>query len=197
MTASGISSKVYDYQSYRELINRLRAEGKATGNIESEDFLRYTDLNNSRMDKWDKRYELSEELKASLDNLDHPEEWVVLSEGWCGDAAHSIPVLAKMAEYSNKINLRILLRDENLELMDQYLTNGGRSIPKLIRYNPATGDELGTWGPRPEAAQQLFIDGKAAGRAKSEITVELQKWYARDRGASIDAEFVEILRTSI
>lgn len=197
MTASGISSKVYDYQSYRELINRLRAEGKATGNIESEDFLRYTDLNNSRMDKWDKRYELSEEFKASLDNLDHPEEWVVLSEGWCGDAAHSIPVLAKMAEYSNKINLRILLRDENLELMDQYLTNGGRSIPKLIRYNPATGDELGTWGPRPEAAQQLFIDGKAAGRAKSEITVELQKWYARDRGASIDAEFVEILRTSI
>lgn len=197
MTASGISSKVYDYQSYRELINRLRAEGKATGNIESEDFLRYTDLNNSRMDKWDKRYELSEELKASLDNLYHPEEWVVLSEGWCGDAAHSIPVLAKMAEYSNKINLRILLRDENLELMDQYLTNGGRSIPKLIRYNPATGDELGTWGPRPEAAQQLFTDGKAAGRAKSEITVELQKWYARDRGASIDAEFVEILRTSI
>ena len=194
MTATETASKVYDYAGYREMIHRLREEGKATGGSTSEDYLKYTDLNNSRMDKWDKRFELSDEIKETLDNLSHPEDWLVLSEGWCGDAAHALPVMAKMAEYSEKINLKILLRDENLELMDQHLTNGGRSIPKLIRYSLETGNELGEWGPRPAAAQQIHLDGKAEGRPKSEITIDLQKWYARDRGESIAKELVEMLR---
>lgn len=194
MTATETASKVYDYAGYREMIHRLREEGKATGGSTSKDFLKYTDLNNSRMDKWDKRFELSDEIKETLDNLSHPEDWVVLSEGWCGDAAHALPVMAKMAEYSDKINLKILLRDENLELMDQHLTHGGRSIPKLIRYSLESGNELGEWGPRPAAAQQIHLDGKAEGRPKSEITIDLQKWYARDRGESIAKELVEMLR---
>lgn len=194
MTATETASKVYDYASYREMIHRLREEGKATGGSTSEDFLKYTDLNNARMDKWDKRFELNDELKAVLDQLEHSEDWVVLSEGWCGDAAHALPVIAKIADYSDKINLKILLRDENLELMDQHLTNGGRSIPKLIRYSLETGNELGEWGPRPQPAQKIHLEGKTAGRPKSEITVVLQKWYARDRGETIANELMQMLQ---
>jgi len=193
MTATETASKVYDYQAYRELINDLRAKGLATGGSSSEDFLNYTDLNNARMDKWDKRYELSDELKAALDQLEHQEDWVVLSEGWCGDAAHALPFMAKAAQYSDKVRLKILLRDENLDLMDQYLTNGGRAIPKLIRFNVENGDEMGTWGPRPKPAQQIHLDGKAEGRPKAEVTIDLQKWYARDRGATIDKELTELI----
>lgn len=167
----------------------------ATGGNSTEAYLHYTDLNNARMDKWDKRYELSESLKMSLVNLKEEEEWVLISEGWCGDAAHSVPVIAKMAEFSDKVHLSILLRDENLELMDQFLTNGGRSIPKLIRYS-SEGEVLGTWGPRPSAAQEIMLNGKAEGKEKADINVELQKWYSRDRGASIDQEFVEIFKKS-
>lgn len=189
---TSVKAKSYTYQEYRELINKLRDEGYATGGFDSEDFLRYTDLNVARMDKWDKRYDLSDELSEAIANLDSKEKWVVLTEGWCGDAAHSLPVMAKIAEASPSIDLEIRLRDENLELMDQHLTNGGRSIPKLIRYNEE-GEIIGTWGPRPEAAQEIFLEGKAADRPKSEITVDLQKWYARDRGLSTDQEFKELL----
>lgn len=188
-----METKSYNYQEYRALIDEERAQGKATGGNTSDDYLRYTDLNTNRMDKWDKRYELSEELKRSLDQLQQQEHWLLLTEGWCGDAAHSVPVIAKMADYSSKIKLDLLLRDENLELMDQHLTNGGRSIPKLVRYSEE-GKVLGEWGPRPAAAQQIMLDGKAQGLEKADINVELQKWYARDRGASIDQEFQDLLK---
>lgn len=188
-----METKSYNYQEYRALIDEERAQGKATGGNTSDDYLRYTDLNTNRMDKWDKRYELSEELKKSLDQLEQQEHWLLLTEGWCGDAAHSVPVIAKMADYSSKIKLDLLLRDENLELMDKHLTNGGRSIPKLIRYSE-DGKVLGEWGPRPAAAQQIMLDGKAQGLEKADINVELQKWYARDRGASIDQEFQDLLK---
>lgn len=188
-----METKSYNYQEYRALIDEERAQGKATGGNTSDDYLRYTDLNTNRMDKWDKRYELSEELKKRLDKLEQQEHWLLLTEGWCGDAAHSVPVIAKMADYSSKIKLDLLLRDENLELMDQHLTNGGRSIPKLVRYSE-DGKVLGEWGPRPAAAQQIMLDGKAQGLEKADINVELQKWYARDRGASIDQEFQDLLK---
>lgn len=193
MSDTAIERKSYTYPEYRDLIKQLRYQGQATGGSESDDFLRYTDLNMARMDKWDKRYEFSDELKSALDNMNRKEKWVVLSEGWCGDAAHSVPVLAKIAEYSPNIELSILLRDENLDLMDQHLTIGGRSIPKLIRYSE-TGEVLGEWGPRPKAAQQIHLDGKAEGRAKADVTIDLQKWYARDRGESLSKEIADFLK---
>src|SRR5690606_26509598 len=123
---------------YRELIDKLRSQNKTTGEDHSEDMLNYTDLNISRMNKWDKRFELSADVLALLKNTNRKEAWVVLTEAWCGDAAHAIPVMAKMAAASPNIDLHLVLRDENLDLMDQYLTNGGRSIPKLIRVDAET-----------------------------------------------------------
>lgn len=183
-------AKAYSYAQYRSLINDLRANGMATGGNCTEAFLNYTDLNNRRMDKWDKRLTIPAEIEAGFSRLDHQENWVLISEGWCGDAAHSVPVMAQLAELSNHINLEIVLRDENLDLMDAYLTNGGRSIPKLIRFDQ-DGKELGTWGPRPQEAQDLMLSMKNKGIEKAEINVELQKWYARDKGQSILRELAE------
>jgi hypothetical protein len=194
MTVLKTENKTHSYTEYRAFIDAMREKGMATGGNSSEDYLRYTDLNNNRMDKWDKRYELSPELKSVLDNLEQEEEWLVLSEGWCGDAAHALPIMAKVAAYADKIRLKVLFRDENLEIMDQYLTNGGRSIPKLIRFN-TDGDLLGTWGPRPLAARQIMEAGKAAGQEKAEINIDLQKWYARDRGLSTSQELAEMLKS--
>lgn len=194
MLDTNVKATKYTYSEYRKLIADMREQGQATGGNSTEAYLHYTDLNTGRMDKWDKRYEVSEAFKAKLDEMDHREKWVVLTEGWCGDAAHSVPVMAKIAAYSAQIELELVLRDENLDLMDQHLTNGGRSIPKLIRYNAETGEELGEWGPRPAAAQAIFTEGKAAGLEKHDINVQLQKWYARDRGATIEQELHEMLK---
>jgi hypothetical protein len=92
--------------------------------------------------------------------------------------------------------VKLILRDENLEIMDAYLTNGGRSIPKLIAFNSETQEELFTWGPRPQNAQELFMDFKTNpnGRTYADFSIEMQKWYAKDRTKSLQDEFVELLR---
>jgi hypothetical protein len=185
--------KSYSYVEYRKLIADLRIEGKATGDNHTDAFLNYTDLNVARMDKWDKRFSMTEEQQEKVALLKTKQTWLLISEGWCGDAAHVVPVLSKIAAASNgMIDLHVVLRDENLALMDDYLTNGGRSIPKLVKLNSKL-EELDTWGPRPHDAQQIMLDGKAAGREKSEIIIDLQKWYARDRGAQIADELIASL----
>jgi hypothetical protein len=182
------------YQEYRELIDRLRAEDKTTGTNHSEAFLYYTDLNINRMIKWDKRYQVSDDLRQALANLEHEEHWLLITEAWCGDAAHSVPMIAKMAASApGKIELHLVLRDEHLPLMDRHLTNGGRSIPKLVRINAETGEIVGEWGPRPAPAQALMLDLKNDGASKEEINLALQKWYAKDRGRSIDQEMLKQL----
>lgn len=182
-----------NYSEYRELIDRLRKQEKTTGDDHSEAMLNYTDLNIARMNKWDKRFELSADVENLLKNMKRKETWIVLTEAWCGDAAHAVPVISKMAGVNSNIDLHLVLRDDNMELMDKYLTNGGRSIPKLIRIDASAGEELSTWGPRPQEAQDLFQRMKGEGFEKAEINKDLQLWYARNRGKAIEQELAQML----
>jgi len=180
------------YSAYRQRIDDLLAQGKTTGPNQSESYTKYTELNVRRMRRVDKTTKLQPELIVQLEKVNQPWIWVLLTEGWCGDAAQSVPVLAQMAEISPNIQLKLLLRDEHPEVMGAYLTNGGRSIPKLICLNEEL-ETLGTWGPRPEAAQQLFNEFKERYGEKfrdhySEWSEQLQLWYARDRTQAIQQE---------
>jgi len=76
--------------------------------------------------------------------------------------------------------------------MDQYLTNGKRAIPVLVAFD-LDGNELFRWGPRPEAAAELFRECKEAGQAKETILEELHRWYAKDRGCTIEEELKSLL----
>ena len=118
---------------------------------------------------------------------------MVLSEGWCGDAAQIVPVIHKMAEVTDKVELRIALRDDNDTLMQHFLTNGGKAIPKLIVLDAETLEILTDWGPRPHGAKQLILDYKAThGVVDEPAKIELQKWYLHDKGISIQNEIVEM-----
>jgi thioredoxin-like negative regulator of GroEL len=133
-------------------------------------------------------------LQEKLDQLSEPLHWLVLSEGWCGDAAQNLPALEKIAEHSHgKIHLRVLLRDENTELMDQWLTNGGRSIPKLIQLNAAV-EVTGSWGPRPAEAQAMVLAAKAAGEDHHVYAERVHKWYAHNNSADLQGEILELLK---
>ena len=119
---------------------------------------------------------------------------LVISEGWCGDAAQILPVIHKMAETTDKLNLQIVLRDDNPELMDAYLTNGSRSIPKLILLDKETLEPINNWGPRPAEAAKLIADFKEKhGVINEEAKTELQKWYLHDKGLSTMQEIVGLL----
>lgn len=185
----------YTYPEYRKLLVDLMAANKTTGPNQNADLLEYSKLNLQRMNRLDKTLVLQPELQSALQNLNRNLYWVVITEGWCGDAAQNVPLLGKIAEASGgKIKLDLVLRDENLELMDRYLTNGGRSIPKLICFDAETGEQLGTWGPRPAEAQTLFLDLKQKpDLSREEFTHALHLWYSQDKTQKMQQEIAALL----
>ncbi len=185
--------KALTYTQYREMTDQLLAEGKTTGPNQSEAMIEYTRMNVQRMRRVDKTTVLSDELVQVLLSVQTKMIWVILTEPWCGDAAQSVPSIIKIADASPNIEAKLLLRDENLDVMDAYLTNGGRSIPKLIALKADTLEELGTWGPRPKPAQQLFLDMKANNTPYQEFVEKLHGWYAKDRSLTLQEEFKLLL----
>ena len=183
----------FSYSEYLALIDRLLEEGKTTGPNQSETMVNFTRLNRQRIQRLDKTVELKDSVRAAARNAGRRMIWLVITEAWCGDAAQSIPPIEKIANLNERIETRYILRDENLELIDRFLTNGARSIPKLIALDAETFDMLGTWGARPEAAQKLYFELKEKGAEKAAIMEQLQRWYNTDRTLSLQNEFVKLL----
>ncbi|GGD19098.1 thioredoxin family protein [Flavobacterium orientale] len=182
------------YADYRKHVSELLKEGKSTGNEQSEDLTKYSELNEVRMNRLDKTIQITEEVRAGLANLQSKYIWLVLSEGWCGDAAQLLPIINKMTELSENIDLRIVLRDENEDLMNQFLTNGGKAIPKLLILDAETLTVLSDWGPRPESAKNLILDYKAKhGIVDETAKTNLQKWYLQDKGVSTQNEIMALV----
>lgn len=190
-----IIENAYSYEEYRELIDDLLKKGKTTGENHSESMLHYTKMNVHRMKRLDRRTDLSDEIRERLKKVERPMIWLVLTEAWCGDAAQSLPIIQKMADTSSKILIRYVLRDQNPELMDQFLTNGNsRSIPKVIVLDMKSLEVLGEWGPRPGTAQELVLHLKSREDIPKQAAAErLHKWYADDNTESMQNEFVSLL----
>lgn len=186
--------KSLSYTQYRTLVSDLLKEGKSTGNEQSEALTKYSELNEVRMNRLEKTIQITNEVSQSLQNLQSHYIWLVISEGWCGDAAQLLPIIHKMAELSDKIDLQIVLRDENEALMNQFLTNGGKAIPKLLILDAETLTVLSDWGPRPEGAKNLILDYKAQhGVVDETAKTELQKWYLHDKGISTQKEIIALV----
>ena len=151
-------------------------------------------LNLARSYRIQKTYEASEVIKKVVEKIDTPQLWMVLTEDWCGDSAQNLTYIAKIAEINPKIDLRILFRDDNLDIMDLYLTNGTRSIPKLVAFDE-NGNELFRWGARPAKAQELVNELKSKGFSKDEYIEKLHLWYAKDKGQELEKEFIQILES--
>lgn len=200
---TSVIEQAYTYESYRQLIDNLFAENKTTGNDHSPAMLNYTKLNLSRMNRLDKRSRLTNKTIEQLVKIEKPVIWLVLTEGWCGDAAQIVPVLNQMALENELITLRFILRDENLVIADAFLTNGARAIPKVLVLDAATLEVLTTWGPRPVEMQKMVLDAKAAALATTDekerkdirdaSANNLHLWYAKDKTMTIQTEFLEVL----
>ena len=185
--------KAISYSSYRILISDLIASGKSSGPIQSEDLLNFSKLNDRRMTRLDKTIQLRQETLLTVKKIDKPITWLVLSEGWCGDAAQTLPVINKIANESDLITLKIIFRDEHEELMNYFLTNGGKSIPKLLVLN-SENEVLNTWGPRPDKATKMVQDYKNKhGQLDATFKQELQVWYNKDKGVNIQENMLGLL----
>ena len=152
------------YDEYRGLIEELVEEGKTTGPNQSESLANFTRLNRQRMNRLEKTIELGLDLKTATQTSSRKQTWLIITEAWCGDAAQNIPIIEKIAAESDIIETRYILRDENPELIDRFLTNGARSIPKVIALDTDLLEVLWTWGARPKAAQELYLALHEEGR---------------------------------
>ena len=189
----------FSYSQYRALIDNLLEEGKTTGHNHSEYYLEYTRMNVQRMNRWDKTAKVSEAMQQVVQSIKEPQIWVVITEGWCGDAAQNIPYLNKLAELNSLIELRMILRDEHPEVMDEYLTGGARSIPKLIVLSADLTCELFAWGPRPQTAQQMLMEYKhdSKGLSYQQFSESLHLWYARNKNQELEAELLPLIQSSL
>lgn len=184
-----------NYEHYYSLIKDLLTKNKTTGNHHSNKLLQHARLNFQRMRRIYRTTKLTSGLVEKLENISSPQIWVVLTEGWCGDAAQSLPAIARMAECSEKIDLRIFLRDEHLDIMDAFLTHGSRSIPKLIAIDAKSHELLFHWGPRPKIFQQMVMDFKQNPQASYEAFSErLHKAYTTDKTTSLQKEIAGLLQ---
>jgi len=181
--------KSMTFAEYVRLIDDLLLEGKTTGENQSEAMFNYGKLNRQRMKRLGNTVKLNDSLKEKARSVKQKMIWLIITEGWCGDAAQNIPVVEKIAAENTNIETRYVLRDENLELMDAYLTTNARSIPKLICLDAETLEEIGTWGPRAQAAMDYFVEMKADNLEKPQMMENLQRWYLQDKEQSIQKEF--------
>lgn len=187
----------FTYAEYRNHISQLLQDGLSTGATQSEDLTHYSTLNEVRMNRLDKTINIPQEFKDRLAGLKKEHILLVISEGWCGDAAQLVPIIKKIADESDKLELSIVLRDDNDALMNEYLTNGARSIPKLVLVEKDTHVPRGSWGPRPHGAAKLIMDYKAKhGIIDQEAKTELQKWYLHDKGLSVIEEITLLLENA-
>lgn len=182
----------YSYEAYNQYVRTLLDQNKATGPDNSEEKLAATRINLQRIKRLDKMAVLSQELIAEVNSLKKKWQWTLIIEGWCGDGGQIIPYINKIASLSDNITLNIILRDENPEVMDNYLTNGTRSIPILICKDVESNRELGFWGSRPVKVLE-WIGGFKQNNpdyTPDEFNQSLHLFYAKDRGKGINEDFL-------
>ena len=181
-----------DFKTYLELFDAILTNNEQQSPYDNPAYITYTELNRSRMKRWLKTGELLPDLIQLIKSMQAEQRWVLITEPWCGDASHSVPFIARLAEINPLITLDIRLRDSGTEI-DRYLTNGSRAIPYLIIRN-LQNEDLATWGPRPKACQELFYNLRNSDLPAEERKIALQNWYNTDQGESLQQELLAILR---
>lgn len=187
---------LYTYNDYLNKFEEWVHKGETSSKNTSPGLIEFTKLNLARSNRIHKTLLINPELKKAAEAIEHNYSWIVLTEAWCGDSAQNLPVIAEIAKLNpGKIKLYILLRDENAEMMDNYLTNGARAIPKLIAIDETLGKETFVWGPRPAPAQELLRAWQKNPGVKTwdEFEKELHGWYAKDKTQSLQHEFIQLI----
>jgi hypothetical protein len=187
------------YAQFRSFTELLVEENRTTGANQSEAYLDYTRMSLQRIKRWDKTAKVSPKMEALIRSIGEPQIWLVINEAWCGDGAQSIPYMSKLAELNPLIELKIIMRDENPEVMDAYLTNGARSIPKLIAFTADFSCELFTWGPKPAYLMERYKAYRhdSKGVSYKEFLEEIHFWYAKNKNQDLESELFQLIQANL
>jgi hypothetical protein len=188
--------KAYTYPQYKELVAGLIEQKRTTGNTQSEKYIAFTRLNSERVKRIEKTTLIEDDVKNVFENVKKELIFLVIAEAWCGDVAQNLPVIDLLARLNPKIDLRIILRDENDEVMKHFLTNGGKAIPVCLVINKSDLSVLGKWGPRPDPPQSIMREHKSNPvESYDETGKKIQLWYLQDKGKTLGAELSAMLKS--
>lgn len=191
-------STAHTHEEYLQLIEKLHSQDRATGENQSDKYVEFSKLNEHRMKRIYRKQVLDPQLIEKIESVKNSYTWLVITESWCGDAAQNLPILERIAAHSELISTKYLLRDENPEVMNLFLTNGGKSIPIIVCLD-SSGKIVFRWGPRPDPVQERMLAYKQAPEPKEsydELAKETQLWYAKNKGTRFQEELkllVELL----
>lgn len=190
------------YEEYHRFIASLVTNRETEAY--SVDEINLTRMNIIRQDRLDKTIKVFDFAKGFIPGMERSQTWLVISEPWCEDSAQVLPVLNKLASLNDKLEFKIISREEYPSIMDAFLTDASRSIPIVIILDGDSGRVLGKWGPRPFIAQGMILKGLEQYHAMEEskekkifhrdLMTKLQKWYAQDKSNSIQEEFTRVLK---
>jgi thiol-disulfide isomerase/thioredoxin len=198
-----MSTKAFSFDSYIlkgithnvyiDLLKDLLSEGRTTGLNQDDGLIEYAKLNIQRMERIYKTVVINDELANKVKAITEKQTWICISEGWCGDAAQSIPLFERLAELNDNISFKIVLRDENLDLIDRNLTNGGRAIPIIIAIQ--NDQEIWKWGPRPKSLQAIVEEFKQNPTVSyEELKTQLHNWYAKKKTVDQQNELIKLIK---
>ena len=171
----------------------LHWEKSLNGGIYPDEYASYISLNLTRFNRITKTFSPSQAFIDLASDVKKKSHWIIITEPWCGDAAQSVPLILKLIEHLPHASYTLELRDQGT-LIDQYLTNGGKGIPKVI-VRDEHGSDMFVWGPRTEAAQGLFNELKTEGVELKLLHESLHGWYAKDHGQSLESELLVRIQT--
>ncbi len=179
------------YTEYRQGLNQAILLPPA--NEAAEKLNHFTRKNVVLMDRYDHSYKVNGMLAKAVENAPKT-TWIIIAEGWCGDAAFNVPLMVALEKLNpEKVNLKFYHRDSNPDLIDANLTDGGRSIPKVVMLNNEF-EVVGNWGPRPQGLQALMKEWKSEGLQLKDIIPKVHEWYDNDATDSLQQELTAIVK---
>ena len=184
------------FQEYIALAKTIISSDERPPMYQDEKMLKYTSENLARMENIAANLRIDAKLYNEMQQIKGKQIWVCITEPWCGDASQIVPALFLISSCSPNVEFRILLRDSNEEVMNNYLTNGGKSIPKLIMLHAESLDEIAVWGPRPASLQQMVTDMKDNPNFRFGEKVRIiHEWYDNNHSADLQEEFITLLKS--
>lgn len=184
------------FQDYKDYFKSIIENSAPIAPYDDPEYIEYTKLNWSRSNRILKHGVINEELSDFVKNIQTPQSWIVITEPWCGDAAQIVPYFHLISTLNPLISIDFELRDAPPNRIDQYLSNGSKSISILIVRDNQDKD-LFIWGPRPEPANVLVRGLKEKDVELDELKIAIQQWYNQDKGVSLQKELLKELKRNI
>jgi thioredoxin-like negative regulator of GroEL len=196
MDLKSLTKNAISYANFIDLVQQLYADNKVTGAEQTAVRLEATKINLQRIKRLNKVTTLNDKLRSVFEKVKSKQIWIVFVEGWCGDVAQNVPILEKIALESNGfVEIKYLLRDDNLELFDHFLTNGARAIPKLIAFSDEKSEILFQWGPRPKTIQAWYKEllSTIDESGKEDAKLKLHQYYSSNKGEALQDDIIQLL----